>query len=139
MPTSAKACPAVQEIPGRSNAEKALAAAHRSGRRSFSFAVIFLADQLPQILEEGDYETADRALLAFCQQLVRALPPNARVYRWSGTSLVVLLESHATGKALEWEIGRLPVIGARQLFPLADSTTPDQACREMDLFVAQNL
>ena len=139
MISSAKACPAVQEIPGRCNAETALAAACRSGRRSFWFAVVLLADQLPEILEAGDYETADRALLAFCQQLVRVLPPQARLYRWSGTSLVILLENHGSAGRLEWDLNRLPGIGARRVFPLASSVIPEEIYRDMDLFVAQNL
>ncbi len=139
MLSSAKACPAVQEIPGRSSAEKALAAAHRGGRRSFFYAAVFLADHLPEIIEQGDYETADRALLSFCQHLAGVFDPAAHIYRWSGTSLVVMMERHVPVDVLEWEISRIPVSGARRLFPVAQYPTSDQLCREIDLFVAQNL
>ena len=71
--TSAVASPAVREIPGRSEAENALAVAYTSGRRSFFQAAVFLPDHVPDFIEEGRFDLADRALLAYCQALVRVL------------------------------------------------------------------
>ncbi len=139
MQNSATACPAVREIPGRSSAEKALAAAFQSGRRSFWHAIVFLPDHVPQILDAGDYDTADRALLAYCQDLVRILPPDARVCRWSGTALIAVLERAEEVTELEWAISRLPLSGARTLMPLASAASLDEFSRQVDLFVATSL
>ena len=54
--TSAVASPAVWEIPGRSQAEEALAVAYTSGRRSFYKAAVFLPDHVPDFIEEGRFD-----------------------------------------------------------------------------------
>jgi GGDEF domain-containing protein len=139
MQNSAKACPAVREIPGRSSAEKALAAAFESGRRSFWYAIVFLPDHIPQILDAGDYDTADRALLAYCQDLVRVLPPDARVYRWSGAALIAVLSRAEETVELQRAISRLPVGGVRTLIPLDSTASLDELGRKADFFVATSL
>lgn len=139
MQSSATACPAVREIPGRSCAEKALAAALSSGRRSFWYLAVFQADHVAEILEQGQYDTADRALLSYCQDLVRVLPLPARVYRWSGTALIFLMERADDPLELRRSVERLPVTGTRCLIPLVLADGVDQLAREVDLFIASSL
>jgi hypothetical protein len=132
--TSVVASPAVWEIPGRSQAEEALAVAHTSDRRSFFKAAVFLPDHVPDFIEEGRFDLADRALLAYCQALVKVLPPNARLYRWSATALMVLVVQSAPDSADP--IPFLPELGRRRYFPLAEGTDFASLCREVDLHIA---
>ena len=135
--TSAVASPAVWEIPGRSEAENALAVAHTSDRRSFFKAAVFLPDHVPDFIEEGRFDLADRALLAYCQALVKVLPPNARLYRWSATALLVLIEESVPDRADP--IPFLPELGTRRYFPLAEATDLTSLCREADLHIASSI
>ena len=114
-----------------------MAAACTSGRRSFWFAAAFPADHVPEILEAGDWETADRALLAFCQALARALPPNARFYRWSGNAIVVLMERYCSSEAVRREIERVPVPGDREVFLLVSCGSQEQIARAIDAFITR--
>ena len=135
--SSALASPAVREIPGRSEAETVLAAAYASGRRHFFRAAIFMPDHVPDFMEEGRFDLADRALLAYCQALVGVLPPNARLYRWSATAMLVLIEQSEPDTADP--IPFLPELGSRRYFALAE--VPDLAGlrRQADMHVARNL
>jgi hypothetical protein len=134
MHTSAKACPTAREIPGRSNAEEALAAALTGGRPLFVQAILLVPDHLISLTDSGDYETSDRALVASCQEFIRAVPPGSRVYRWSATSLVAL-----TGSAESVTPERCSGLGTVGLFELVDARSPEHLTREMDLFVAQHV
>ena len=139
MQASAERCPAILEIPGRSDAEKALAAARPGGRRFFSFAAAFLADSAVSILDEGDWRAADTVLLAFFQDLTAKLPAHDRIYRWTGASLLVLMERSASQETVQRDMDGLAVTGKREVFPLGQGCTPEQLRHCIDLFVARNL
>ena len=135
MQTSAKACPTAREIPGRSDAEVALAAAlDESGRHSFSSAVLLVPDHLFGLTETGDLETADRALVASCQDFIRVLPAGSRVFRWSATSLVAL--THGDGVPA---VNRYAKLGRSEVFPLAGVESLRQFAQELDMCVAQSV
>ena len=137
MQTSAQACPAVQELPGRSDAEIALAAAFEGGRLSFYRVVVYLPDHITQLIEEDRCELADRALLAFCQSLVRVLPAGARLYRWTATSLVVLTDSVESAETLA--ASGIAGTGRRRTFDPASAGSLANLTRKLDFYVAQSL
>ena len=139
MSSSTEPCLTIRDIPRRSGAERALAAAHGGGRRLSSFAAAFVAGFVTELLDEGDYDAADSALLQFFQDLSERLPACDRIYRWTGTSLLVLMERPAPLEAVRREMDAVPVIGKREVIPLGQVCTIEQLCRRIDLFVARNL
>ncbi len=134
MQTSAKACPAAREIPGRSDAEQALAAALNNARQTSIEALLLLPDHLASLTEAGEYETADRALVACCQEFVRALPPGSRVYRWSATALLAVV-----GAPDAAVLKRTTTIGKTEIFSLDEYQSLEGLRRALDLFIAENL
>lgn len=128
----------ISGIPRRSDAERALAAA-QGGGRLFFFAASFVADFVTELLDEGDCNAADSALLQFFCDLSERLPERDRIYRWTGTSLLVLMERSVPPEAVQREMDAVPVIGKREVFPLRQGCTTEQLCRRIDLFVARNL
>ncbi len=116
-----------------------MAAALTSGRRCFSYAAVFLVDHATEMLDDGDWQAAEHALMSFCQELVRLLRPEARLYRWSGTSIVVLLEPHSTPETVRQELERLPVAALRQVIPLLSWPGKEHLDRAIDLFVAETI
>jgi hypothetical protein len=136
MHVSTRLCPCVRDIPGRAHAERVLAAAWTGGRPFFAAA--FLADHVPETLE-ADYRKAENLLGGFFAALSEALRPSDRVYRWSCTSFLALLERSGSWESVRQEMDRLPLEGAREVFPLTGCGSPEQICHQIDLFVAGNL
>lgn len=137
MQGSAKLCPAIRELPGRCDAEKALAAAQIGGRHLFLAAAV-LSNQATRRIEEGDWAGADRALLNCFENLTRAASPGDRIFRWTGSSLVMLMErSHPD--AIRRELAALPGDDRRKLFDLAEARTPETLFHRLDHFIATSL
>jgi len=128
MQSPAKACPAIRAIPGRSEAEVALAAALESGRQSLYTAFVCVPAYIPALTEAGEFQLADRALLAYCQDLAAVLPPNARLFRWSATSVLVLTEEPLAANLED-----------SQAFPLEFAESLSALARELDLHVARTV
>ena len=139
MIASAERCPTVREIPGRSDAERALAAAQHSGRHLFPFAVAFLCEQVPAMLDNCDCIEADKSMLAFLQDLDGQLPAGDHIFRWTGTSLLVLMWRSGTFETVQREINTIVAAGKRCVFSIQNTSTPEQLYRQIDFFVAMNL
>lgn len=139
MQSSVKAVPSVREIAGRADAERALARALASPDRAPRYAALFLAGHISRLLEDGDATTADRAMVAYVQDLIRVLRPGDRVYRWSGSSLLVLLGRETTPVVVRAEVDRLPVFGVRDVVDLRRHWSIGGLCWELDIFVAQHI
>jgi hypothetical protein len=92
MRTSARACPTIREIPGRFEAERALAAALKGGRRSFCRALLFLPERVAEALEARDWETADHLLLSACERIGAFASPGVQLFRWTAGSLLVIFD-----------------------------------------------
>ena len=126
MQGSAQCCPSVRAIPGRSDAEKALAAAHRDGRQSFYYAAIHPVREAPALIERGDWKGADDAVLASFLDLAGRVSPEDRIYRWSGTSLLVVTE-------------RTEPLCRLGFLAVKNAPTLDALHRSLDLLVAASL
>ncbi|MCP5112934.1 MAG: hypothetical protein GY953_19075 [bacterium] len=139
MQSSARLSPAVREIPGRCDAEKALAASHRGSRLSFFFATVYLVDHVPELLEQGQWRLADRALMAGFEELARLSHPGDRIFRWTGSALLVLMERDGEAAAVRAELKRLPVHSRRRVYPLYRHSTPSELSRQIDHYVSTHL
>lgn len=130
MQGSAQLCPAVRDLPGRSDAEKALAAA-LSGGRAFSHAVAVPLARATSLVDQGLWRESDDDVLRSFLNLSRTLNPGDRIFRWSGTSLLVLFES--ADNFAEWIHDR------SRLFSLEREPDACDLGRRIDLFVASSL
>jgi GGDEF domain-containing protein len=86
------------QLPGRAEAEERLQEAARSGAPPCAVAVA--VDQYAQIASHFGPAAADQAL-----EHVAVRVPAARLYRWTGGSLLILLETEASAGLL---LSRLP-------------------------------
>lgn len=139
MQSSVKVAPSVREIAGRADAERALAKALSRPGNAPRYAALFLAGHISRLLEDGDAATADRAMVAYVQDLIHALRPGDVVYRWSGSSLLVLLDRDTPPGMVRAEVERLPVFGVREVVNLRQHRSIGGLCWELDIFVAQHI
>lgn len=91
------------------------------------------------MLDNYDFLASDKAMLAFFQDVSGQLPVGDRIYRWTGTSLLVLMWRTDTLAAVQREINAVPIAGKRHVFSISQESTPEQLYRQIDLFVARNL
>ena len=75
------------DLPGRADAERAIEAALRRSNPGWLATVV--ADRVHLIYERFGYERGDAVLEEIASHL-RALTDDARVYRWTATSFVVI-------------------------------------------------
>jgi len=130
MQSSAQVCPSVSDIPGRHQAELALAAAFQGGRPSFSCAVVHPVPEAMAWTEPGFCRQADDALLAAFIELVRGALPGDQVFRWTATSLLVLMAETPDDARLR---------AARSgMFRLSCVPNADALKRDIDQFVARS-
>lgn len=127
MRTSARACPTIREIPGRFEAERALAAALKGGRRSFCRALLLLPERVAEALEARDWETADRLLMSACERIGAFARPGVRLFRWTAGSLLVILEGDPPFS---------PDGGACRMFLLSQAVDAPRLFRTLDAWAA---
>jgi len=90
-------------LPDRFEAEKSIG--ERFGEGRGLFAAIFTLQRLPAINARFGYAVGDRMLLVEAQFLARQFPRD-RLFRWTGPSILVLLERPASTEAVRSEVGR---------------------------------
>jgi GGDEF domain-containing protein len=78
-------------LPGRAEAETAIAGLMRRDRLGFVLAV--LATDAPEIYEHHGYEAGDLALSALARRMAWRTAPGRELFRWSATSFVMVSRS----------------------------------------------
>jgi len=136
MQPSAQLLFSLRELPGRVEAEAALAAACRGGRHFF--AVAFLAPHAHLLFDNIGTDAAERALQAFGRRLAGAIRRGDGIYRWTATSFLLLIERPGCPDAVRQEIDALPVTALRRVFS-AWGAPSTRLARQIDLFVATHL
>jgi hypothetical protein len=137
MQSSAQLCPAIGDLPGRSDAEKALAAAYRDGRHSFFYAVALPVKRALDLLDQGDWQGADAVLLDSFLNLTRRVSVGDHLYRWSGAALLALVERHGPAETASRELQIQ--LGPRRVFRLTGEATLDRLCGQIDRHIATSL
>jgi GGDEF domain-containing protein len=121
------------------------------------FAAVFIVDRIHVLNDCFGYALGDRLLGEFHQRLRRRLAPADRIFRWSGTSFVALLEHRHTVGAVRGELDRvascdvevtvrlesgalaLATAASWAVFPLQGAASRDAMVRCIDHYVAANL
>lgn len=142
-------------VPGRAQAEQALSASIARGTRVF--AAVFIVDRIHLLNDCFGYTLGDRLLGEFLERLRRRLAPADRIFRWSGTSFVALLEHRHTMGQVRSELDRVASCNAEvtvrlgsgalalataaswAVFPLQGAASQDAMVRCIDHYVAANL
>ena len=78
-------------LPGRAEAESAIARMMCQGRPAFVLAV--LATGVPRINEQFGYHAGDRVLAGLAARLASASASSRDVFRWSATSFLIVARS----------------------------------------------
>lgn len=155
MSTAAHCRLSLLDLPGRLEAELALKAASETGCRSF--AALFVADRILALSEQFGYTAGDQMLLDFSSYWMTALQREDKLYRWSGTSFLAVIQRTANWRDIATEINRLAaqpvtawlqaqdgrtpiVLGTRvQLLQVEAHESPASMIRSIDYFVAANV
>jgi len=133
----AQVCPAVPDLPGRIDAEQALAAAFVGGRQSFSHVAVYSIAGAVSLLDEGNWKEADDDILSGFLDLHRRVSPDCRVFRWTAASLLVLIP--ARGDNDSWRVD-LPLWGNQLAqFSIAQAESPEALGQQIDLSVATGI
>jgi GGDEF domain-containing protein len=128
----------VTGLPVRAPAVELISKACESGQTAI--AAVMVIDRLPAVHAAFGPETGDQLLRHFAGYLRRSVPSGDQLFRWTGTSLLVLVGRAIKIEALRGEIGylmeqkleytvrtatrsvRLPVTARWTLFPMMPSS-----------------
>jgi GGDEF domain-containing protein len=119
-------------LPGRAEAETAIASLMRRGRLGFVLAV--LATDAPGIYEHLGYEAGDLALAALAERLAWRMVPGRELFRWSATSFVMV------SRSLRKMTDSASIEGATTaLFAAWPNDRPRQLFNRIDHYIASHL
>jgi diguanylate cyclase len=142
-------------VPGRAAAEEALTSSIIRGTQVF--AAVFIVDRIHLLNDCFGYTLGDRLLGEFLERLRRRLAPTDRIFRWSGTSFVALLEHRHTLSEVRSELDRVASCSAEvtvrlssgalalataaswAVFPLQGAASGNAMVGCIDHYVAANL
>lgn len=102
MATPVRACLTATELPGRADAEAELLTRFYSGHRCY--AAIVTVQLLELVEQHFGTMAADACLSATAVRLSRLLQSQDRMYRWSGATLLLLLDRQAMLAAVAAEV-----------------------------------
>jgi len=155
VPEPAAAAPAIDPqtgLPGRAEAERAIAQAHRQGSRAF--AAVFVIDHFKTLVQRYGFTAAEEVILFFSVHLAQGLAAGAQLFRWSGPAFVVLAERLDSLERVRREMAGLAsvklekvlqlkartalvvVSSAWEVYPIYGSGSAEQLVRQIDAFAA---
>jgi GGDEF domain-containing protein len=144
----------VTGLPGRSGAETLLLEISQGNRPVY--AVLLVVERLELINMRFGYSAGDQVLLMVSQHVAQHLSRSDALFRWSGPSLLALLERRGPPKDVREEVERvagqrlektvtvvgrtilLPVAINSVIFPVADYRPVQLLFQQFDLFVQGN-
>ncbi|MCS7314036.1 MAG: response regulator [Bryobacterales bacterium] len=139
-------------LPGRGEAERAIAKAQRQGSRSF--ASVFAVDHFRTLIQRYGFSAAEEVLLFFSVHLAQGLAGDAQLYRWSGPAFVAIVERLDSIERVRREMAGLASVrlekllqlntrtalvvisAAWEVFPLYTGVPAEEVVRQIDAFVA---
>jgi len=142
-------------VPGRAEAEQALARGIAKGGPAY--AAVFIVDRIHLLSDCFGYTLGDRLLSAFHERLRNRLDPADKIFRWSGTAFVALIERPRPITQVRSELERVASCSAEitvkigdgdlalataaswAAFPLREAASKDALVRGIDHYVAANL
>ena len=137
-------------LPQRQACVRAMHASIPAGNRRF--VVTLVVNRLQAVNRRFGREVGDRVLCRFCEFIEQQLLPHDRLFRWSGPTLVALLERSDTLEQIRQQVRRIldvtieetldvegrfvmiPVSAAWSVFQLI--MTPGEAAKQIDGFAA---
>ncbi len=148
MATPARARLVATELPGRVEAEADLRSRLYGERRCY--AAMVTVQRLELVQRHFGVAAGELCLATVAARLARILQCRDRLYRWSGATLILLLDRPTALKAVSSELreclrslslvrvenSALRVECGRTLFPLEDFTSPASLLRKIELSVA---
>jgi len=144
----------VSGLPATQKAKGQIAA--RMGPSSPYYVAVFVVERVESINLRFGYAAGDQLLQAFGSFLMSKLEMTDDVFRWRGPTFVVLLERTNPADAVRAELARfasvqqeyameldgrtikLPLSCAWTLVQLSTCQIPEQACQQIDRFVAEH-
>lgn len=105
LPECGPAFDPVTGLGARTQAETALRTAFQE--RSHSFAVAFILNGLQSINVRSGRAMGDQAVKLFSQDLVKRLSAGKKVFRWSGTCIVSVMERSESIETIQAEMSRI--------------------------------
>ncbi len=139
-------------LPGRTEAERAIAQAHQQGSRVF--AGVFVIDHFKTLVQRYGFTAAEEVILFFSVHLAQGLGAGAQLFRWSGPAFVVLAERLDSLERVRREMAGLAsvklekvlqlkartalvvVSSAWEVYPIYGSGSVEQLVRQIDAFAA---
>ncbi|MGB9604702.1 MAG: response regulator [Bryobacteraceae bacterium] len=139
-------------LPGRVEAERAIAQVHRQGSRAF--AGVFVIDHFPTLVQRYGFSGAEEVLLFFSVHLAQNLTGPDQLFRWTGPAFVLLMERLDSVERVRRELAGLAsvklekllqmktrtalvvVSAAWELYAIHVSPSPEHVARQIDAFVA---
>jgi diguanylate cyclase (GGDEF)-like protein len=106
-------------VPGRAEAEEALATL--ISRRLPAYAAVFIVDRIHLLNDCFGYDLGDRLLCGFHDRLRHRLDASDRIFRWSGTSFLALLERRQSAANVREELARVASCNAEVIVKIGDA------------------
>jgi len=119
-------------VPGRAEAEQALATL--IARRLPAYAAVFIVDRIHLLNDCFGYALGDRLLSAFHDRLRDRLDVSDRIFRWSGTSFVALLERRRSAANVREELARVASCNAEVVVKIGDASLALATAASWDVF-----
>jgi GGDEF domain-containing protein len=110
----------VTGLPGRAAAEAALKEAAQSSRQFF--AVVIVANRVQLINARFGYATGDQVLRAVCKQVQTGISAEDHLFRWSGPSVLAVLERPGPVEFVRKEMGQITATKGQELVNLGTRT-----------------
>ena len=134
---------ALEQLPGRFDAEERIEQAIRSSRPLCPVALA--VDYYPVIVDHFGFEGGDEALSVVARRL-----PAARLYRWAGAAFLVVLETNDAARLLlnaipdryavrfraDGEVVEIPYSVRSKVFASSPADTAPDLSRRIDRWVA---
>ena len=95
----------VTGLPLRPEAETALAQSGKGGPQSY--VAVLVLDRLQTLNVRFGREAGDEVLAEFSRMIRKLLPPEDRIYRWSGAALLAIMPRAVSIERVRSEIGRI--------------------------------
>jgi diguanylate cyclase (GGDEF)-like protein len=138
-------------LPGRPAAERCIAEL-ASGAGRF-YAAVFVVDRVQMVNQRFGAAVGDKMIIAFAEYLQQNLSKTDRCFRWSGPSLLVMLEGNSSHTAVRscvqrllpakleknFEIGSrsvlLPITATWTVVSIAEASGAEEVFQKLDDFV----
>ncbi len=139
-------------LPGRVEAERVIAEAHRQGSRAF--VGVFVIDHFKTIVQRYGFTAAEEVILFFSVHLAQGLAAGSQLFRWTGPAFVTVTERLDSPERIRREMAGLAAVklekvlqlkartalvvisAAWEVYPIYSSASVEHLVRQIDAFAA---